>query len=33
VLLKCLAYNLSVLVHTIHELRIDPAFWARLEVH
>lgn len=33
VLLKCLAYNLTVLVHAIHELRIDPAFWARLEVH
>lgn len=32
VLLKCLAYNLSVLVHAIHELRIDPAFWARMEV-
>jgi len=33
VLLKCLAYNLTVLVHAIHELRIDPAFWSRLEVH
>lgn len=31
VLLKCLAYNLSVLVHAIHELRIDPAFWSRME--
>lgn len=33
VLLKCLAYSLTVLVHAIHELRIDPAFWQRLEVH
>lgn len=27
VLLKCLAYNLSCLVHEIHELGIDPQFW------
>jgi transposase len=31
VLLKCLCYNLSVLVHAIHELKIDPSFWARME--
>jgi transposase len=33
VLLKCLCHNLSVLVHAIHELRIEPSFWARMEVH
>lgn len=33
VLLKCLCHNLSVLVHAIHELRIDPVFWQRLEAH
>jgi hypothetical protein len=33
VLLKCLCHNLSVLVHAIHELGIDPTFWSRLEVH
>jgi hypothetical protein len=27
VLLKCLCFNLSMLVHAIHELRIDPKFW------
>lgn len=27
VLLKCLAHNLSVLVHEIHELALDPKFW------
>ena len=27
VLLKCLCHNLSVLVHSIHELGIDPKFW------
>jgi transposase len=32
VLLKCLCHNLSVLVHAIHELRIEPTFWSRLEV-
>jgi len=31
VLLKCLCHNLSALVHAIHELKIDPSFWARLE--
>jgi transposase len=31
VLLKCLCHNLSVLVHAIHELGVDPAFWTRLE--
>jgi len=28
VYLKCLAYNLTCLVHAIHELGIDPKFWA-----
>ena len=27
VLLKCLCHNLSMLVHSIHELGIDPEFW------
>jgi transposase len=27
VLLKCLCHNLSVLVHAIHELNIEPKFW------
>lgn len=27
VLLKCLCYNLSMLVHSIHELGIEPKFW------
>jgi len=27
VLLKCLCFNLSMLVHSIHELGIDPKFW------
>jgi len=27
VLLKCLCHNLSMLVHSIHELGIDPVFW------
>jgi hypothetical protein len=31
VLLKCLCHNLSVLVHAIHDLGIEPSFWARLE--
>lgn len=31
VLLKCLCHNLSVLVHAIHELGIEPAFWSRME--
>lgn len=31
VLLKCLCHNLSVLVHAIHELKIGPSFWARME--
>lgn len=26
-LLKCLCHNLSMLVHSIHELGIDPKFW------
>jgi transposase len=33
VLLKCLCHNLSVLVHAIHELGIEPTFWTRMEVH
>jgi transposase len=28
VLLKCLCHNLSMLVHSIHELNIDPRFWS-----
>ena len=31
VLLKTLCFNLSCVVHAIHELKIDPAFWTRLE--
>jgi len=31
VLLKCLCHNLSVLVHAIHKLKLDPSFWARME--
>jgi transposase len=31
VLLKVLCHNLCVLVHAIHELRIDPSFWSRME--
>jgi transposase len=31
VLLKCICHNLSVLVHAIHELGIEPAFWTRME--
>ncbi|HWO22347.1 MAG TPA: transposase [Kofleriaceae bacterium] len=31
ILLKCLCHNLSVLVHAIHELGIEPAFWTKLE--
>jgi hypothetical protein len=27
VLLKCLCHNLSMLVHSIHELGIDLKFW------
>src|SRR5574341_1060576 len=27
VLLKCLCHNLSTLVHSIHELNIEPLFW------
>jgi transposase len=27
VLLKCLCHNLSMLVHSIHELGVDPKFW------
>jgi transposase len=32
VLLKCLCHNLSMLVHSIHELRIEPKFWMRKEM-
>lgn len=31
VLLKCLCHNLSVLVHAIHELKVEPSFWTRME--
>jgi len=31
VLLKCLGHNLTVLVHAIHELGIEPSFWSRME--
>lgn len=27
----CLCHNLSVLVHAIHELGIEPSFWSRME--
>jgi transposase len=27
VLLKCLCHNLTCLVHSIHELNVDPKFW------
>lgn len=30
VLLKCLCFNLSILVHSIHELGIDPKFWTAM---
>jgi hypothetical protein len=33
VLLKCLCHNLSVLVHSIHELGIEPKFWLPAAVH
>lgn len=32
VLLKCLCHNLSMLVHSIHELGIDPRFWGGAQV-
>jgi transposase len=32
VLLKCLCFNLSCLVHAIHELGINPQFWMPKEV-
>jgi transposase len=32
VLLKCLCFNLSMLVHAIHELGIEPRFWMPKEV-
>ena len=25
--MKCLCFNLSMLVHSIHELGIEPRFW------
>jgi transposase len=31
VLLKCLCHNLTVLVHSIHELGIEPKFWQPAE--
>ena len=27
VMLKCICFNLSCVVHAIHELGIDPQFW------
>jgi len=27
VLLKCLCHNLAVLVHSLHELNVEPSFW------
>jgi transposase len=33
VYLKCLCYNLSVLVHSIHELGIEPTFWQPKEAN
>lgn len=30
ILLKCLVHNLSCVVHAIHEVGIEPAFWNRL---
>jgi len=27
VILKCLCHNLSMLVHSIHELKVEPQFW------
>ena len=32
VLLKCLCHNLSMLVHSIHELGVEPKFWLPREV-
>ena len=32
VLLKCLCHNLSMLVHSIHELGVEPRFWLPREV-
>ena len=32
VLCKCLCFNLSMLVHSIHELGIEPKFWLPQEV-
>lgn len=32
VLLKCLCHNLSALVHSIHEMGIEPRFWAPREM-
>jgi hypothetical protein len=31
VLLKCLCHNLATLVSAIHELKIEPSFWTRME--
>jgi transposase len=32
VLLKCLCHNLSMLVHSIHELGVEPRFWLPRQV-
>lgn len=32
VLLKCICHNLSMLVHSIHELGVEPRFWLPREV-
>jgi transposase len=32
VLLKCVCHNISRLVHAIHELNVDPKFWAPRDV-
>jgi transposase len=32
VLLKCLCHNLSMLVHSIHEMGVEPKFWLPREV-
>ena len=32
VLLKCVCFNLSMVVHAIHELGVEPRFWMPKEV-
>jgi IS5 family transposase len=31
VLLKCLCWNITRVVHAVHELKIEPSFWSRME--